>query len=108
MAQSEDAQTPGWDAITAALTRVYGDQKPRHYGPLLHFRIGGKDPLDGVSVYHNDEWPLPHWHYVSYGMSELYAKESDNKELSGWGFEFTFRLKRSAAESTPPSWPIDM
>jgi hypothetical protein len=44
-----------------------------------------------------------HWHYVTYGMSELYAKESDDADTSGWGFEFTFRLARHG-EAEPPMW----
>lgn len=28
------------------------------------------------------------------GLSELYEKESENKEYSGYGMEFTFKLKK--------------
>jgi suppressor of fused-like protein len=97
-----DPDTAGWDAIDAALRRIYGDKEPMHWGSALKWRIGGPDPLDGTSVYARDD----HWHYVSYGMSELYGKESDDPQNSGWGFEFTFRLARSAKEATPPTWPI--
>lgn len=34
------------------------------------------------------------WHFVTYGLSELYEKTSDNKEMSGFDMEFTFRLKK--------------
>jgi suppressor of fused len=44
--------------------------------------LGGKDPLQGISVYKNLE-PRPHFHYVIYGLSELYEKESENQEPSG-------------------------
>ncbi|KAG1606612.1 hypothetical protein G6F45_013943 [Rhizopus arrhizus] len=36
--------------------------------------------------------PVPHWHYITYGFSELYAKESSDADASGYGSELTFRL----------------
>ena len=36
------------------------------------YTLGGQDPLDGISVYWADA-PVPHWHYITYGFSELYA-----------------------------------
>lgn len=95
-----DDTAPGWDAIDAALRALYPGVDPLHYGTLLKWRLGGPDPLDGISIYPRDG----HWHYVSYGMSELYGKESDDPEESGWGFEFTFRLTRAAGEAEPPTW----
>jgi len=71
------------------------------------WRLGGPDPLDGISAYVRTE-PVPHWHYISYGMSELYEKESDNPEQSGWGFEFTFRLARNPADHEIPLWPANL
>jgi suppressor of fused-like protein len=44
---------------------------------------------------------------VTYGFSELYAKESDDPEVSGWGFELTFRLTRKARDKRPPPWAIN-
>jgi hypothetical protein len=105
----DEISTAGWDAISAALASIYPDQEPRHWGTLLSHRIGGPDPLDGISAYlHDDGQGASHWHFVTFGMSELYAKESGNKEVSGWGFEFTFRLKRDATQSEPPTWPLNM
>lgn len=102
---NEDS-APGWDAITTALAQIYGAQEPLHYAAVPHFALGGSDPLDGISVYlaHGGS----HWHYVSYGMSELYAKNWENPKYSGWGFEFTIRLSRDSNESAPPMWPISM
>ena len=31
----EDTDTPGWDAINAALAPLYAGQEPRHYGTAL-------------------------------------------------------------------------
>ena len=97
------SETPGWDAIDTALRPIYGDVEPMHWGTLLRWRLGGPDPLDGVSAYLRTD-PVPHWHYVSYGMSELYDKESSDPDVSGWGFEFAFRLARDPADTEPPIW----
>jgi suppressor of fused-like protein len=99
-------ESPGWEAIDGALRGIYGDRQPTHYGTLLKWSLGGPDPLDGVSAYARTE-PVPHWHFVSYGMTELYGKESDNLQESGWGFEFTFRLARDPAEAEPPAWALN-
>ena len=98
---------PGWDAINAALEPLYGDEEPLHWGTMVRWRMGGPDPLDGVSA-HRAEGPPPHWHYVSYGLSELYDKESDDPALSGWGMELTFRLARAASDDQAPVWPVSL
>jgi hypothetical protein len=99
------SEAPGWEAIDAALRPLYGRQKPLHYGTLISHRLGGPDPLDGVSVYKNS-FLSRHWHYVTYGFSELYDKESEDPEVSGWGFELTFRLAPLPKERKPPFWPV--
>jgi hypothetical protein len=101
------SESRGWDAIDRALAPIYGDAEPRfHYGTVIKWMLGGPDPLDGVSIYRVEQ-PVPHWHFVSYGLTELYAKESDDPEVSGWGFELTFRLVRGG-EETPPAWAMNL
>ena len=100
-----DALAPGWDAITGALDALYPWVEPRHFGTLIRYRLGGPDPLDGLSAYKRLE-PVPHWHIVSYGLSELYEKESDDAETSGYGFELTFRPTCDPAEEEPPMWAL--
>src|ERR1700679_2089959 len=95
-AESAPESTKGWDAIDAALVKIYGDAEPLHYASAIKWMLGGPDPLDGVSVYKRER-PSPHWHFVSYGLTELYVKESDDTEVSGFGFELTFRLARDAS-----------
>ena len=46
--------------------------------------------MDGISVYDGGDY----WHFVTYGLSEIYEKETDNNEVSGYGMEFTFKLKK--------------
>ncbi|MGF7031355.1 hypothetical protein J2T17_002261 [Paenibacillus mucilaginosus] len=104
---SEEAQSHGWDAIDQAMSKLYGDQEEKHYGTMIPYSLGGPDPLDGISAY-KAEQPLPHWHIVTYGFSELYEKESDDAEHSGYGFELTMRLKREETEEEPPGWALNL
>lgn len=97
--------TAGWDAIDAALRPLYGTTEPLHYASVPHFAAGGEDPLDGISAY-RVESGASHWHIVTYGFSELYAKETDDPEVSGFGFELTFRLARGPLDEAPPSWAL--
>jgi suppressor of fused len=97
--------TSGWDAITAQLARVYGDREPSHWGTLIRYSLGGPDPLDGISAYRRDD-PEPHWHFVTFGFSELYEKESPDPADSGYGFELTLRVARGADETEAPLWPL--
>jgi len=103
--QDQRDQAPGWDAIDAVLNKRYPGVEPFHYGTLISYRLGGPDPLNGVSVYACEE-PAPHWHYVTYGFTELYEKEFENTEYSGFGFELTMRLAREGEEQ-PPAWAIN-
>lgn len=106
MTEESKPDAPGWDAIDRALAPIYAGQTPRHMATIVPSRLGGPDPLDGISVYRRDD-PVPHWHYVTYGFSELYDKESEDRDCSGWGFELTFRLMREVADDEPPMWPFN-
>ena len=86
----------GCEAITNECERTYPNQKdPKHYGTLISWKLGGNDPLDGISVYDGGDY----WHFVTYGLSELYEKETDNKDVSGYGMEFTLKLKKGNFEN---------
>lgn len=104
---NEDNVTTGWDAIEEQMIRLYGTQEPKHYGTMIPYMLGGNDPLDGLSAYKADK-PLPHWHIVTFGFSELYEKESKNADYSGFGFELTFRLAREEHEEEPPMWALNL
>ncbi len=92
-ADATDDSAPGWEAIDAEFERAYpGQTSPKHYAPIVHWVLGGNDPLDGISVYDGGDF----WHFVTYGMTELYVKESDNADCSGYGYEMTFKLKKGA------------
>ena len=82
--ENKEMKAEGWDAITSECERVYPAQKnPKHYGTLISWQLGGKDPLDGISIYDGGDY----WHFVTYGLSELYEKESDDKDISGYGID---------------------
>lgn len=104
---TEEVNTAGWDAIEGALTKLYGEQEPKHYGTAISYMLGGQDPLDGLSAY-KAETPSPHWHIVTFGFSELYEKELENTEHSGYGFELSFRVARSKDEEEPPAWALNL
>jgi suppressor of fused len=83
---------------------LYPGVEPMHLATLVSWQLGGDDPLDGISIYPRDD----HWHFVSYGMSELYTKTSELAEQSGWGFEFTVRVARAPGERDAPMWAANL
>ena len=105
--ETSDDESPGWDAITDALSGIYGDQEPVHFGTILPAMLGGDDPLQGISVYRRDEADRQ-YHYVTYGFSELYEKESSDPEVSGFGFELTIVLDAEDDVTDPPMWPLSL
>lgn len=106
MDEENESESPGWHAIDAALAPIYGDRQPLHWAAVPHYRLGGDNPIDGLSAYSRDE-PTPHWHFVTYGCSELYQKERQDPAISGWGFELTLRLTRQIDEERPPNWSLN-
>lgn len=107
--EADDA-APGWDTIDAVFDALYPDQpSPKHFGTLIRWSLGGNDPLDGISAY-RALTPRPHWHYVSYGLSDLRGERPGGDE-SGFGFELTFRLAHPSAadpDAEPPMWPLSL
>ena len=90
-----DDEAPGWASITAAFSALYGDQEPAHRALVPGVAFGGA--LEGISAYRAD-WG---WHFVTYGLTELFGKESDDTEVSGWGYELTML---TAGGDEPPEW----
>ena len=91
----EELEAVGWNAIEQEFLRVYpGQTNPKHYGTIIRWIFGGNDPLDGISVYDGGDY----WHFVSFGLTEIYDKESDDKDVSGYGYELTLKLKKDNYE----------
>lgn len=94
--EPEEFNNDGWKAIDEAFLRVYpGQDNPKHWAALIPWRLGGPDPLQGMSAYDGGDY----WHCVTFGLSELWKKESEDKEHSGYGMEFTMRLKKGCYDA---------
>jgi len=96
--------------------RTYPDQcNPLQANAVVKYWLGGPDPLDYISMYNNPGDRMigipPHWHYISFGLSDLHGDgrvhsiPSGPGGPSGFGFELTFRLLKDTVETTPPAWP---
>ncbi|WP_017609179.1 suppressor of fused domain protein [Nocardiopsis xinjiangensis] len=59
-----------------------------------------KGGLDGVLAYPLDG----HWLLVTFGLTELGEKTSQEPRVSGAGFEFTCRIPRGPEEKAVPTW----
>ena len=105
----QDDSAPGWAAIDQRLALFYPGVEPAHFAAVPHYAIGGNDPIDGVSIYRcnvDDDW---HYHYVTYGFSNLYYdEEAIGCEFSKYGFESTFRLKPFVQDVENPTRVIHM
>ncbi len=100
-----DDRSPGQEAIDRALLPFYGSVEPLHFGTALPYAQGGHDPIHAISAYSRVD-PVPHWHFITYGFTDLFTKETDGSEESGFGFELTFRLARPADQAQPPTWTL--
>jgi len=100
------SDAPGWDAIDAACNALYPDQpEPLHY-PITPHPPFGTGLVYGISAY-RAKGPPAHWHYVTYGFSDLYEKTDAESKVSGRGFELTLRVARGR-ERTPPAWAMSL
>lgn len=105
-AQFSTDDAVGWQCIDKVFEQLYPGQEPQHYAPPVHYTLGGEDPLDGISIYESKKQE-DHYHFVSYGLSELYyEEESVGGEFSKWGFELTFRLKPFPEDKGEPGWVL--
>uniref|UniRef100_A0A8C9XYA5 Suppressor of fused homolog n=1 Tax=Sander lucioperca TaxID=283035 RepID=A0A8C9XYA5_SANLU len=109
---------PGLQAIYGECRRLYPEQaNPLQVTAIVKYWLGGPDPLDYISMYRSTGCPAQdiqeHWHYVSFGLSDLYGDNRVHEFTgadgpSGFGFELTFRLKRETGETAPPTWPAEL
>ncbi|KAL5244334.1 hypothetical protein ACI65C_011744 [Semiaphis heraclei] len=111
-------QTPpaGLASLYMLCKRIYPDQcNPLQATTVIKFWLGGPDPLDYISMYNNPGDRMigipPHWHYISFGLSDLHGDNRVHNTKngpdgpSGFGFELTFRLLKDSSETSPPTWP---
>ena len=94
---------PGWASIDKACTIVHGPALPHQFTSSTAYELESANPLPAICVW---EAMGQQWHYVTYGLSELFEKTSPRPDISGFGFELTFRLARAEGETKPPGWPL--
>jgi hypothetical protein len=110
----EGQDAPGWAAIDDALARVYPRQVPHQFASKRAYEVEADNPLPAIAVYERaasrtGSPPVAtpaSWHYVTYGLSELFEKSSRDPYVSGFGFELTMRVPRAEGEEVPPAWPL--
>lgn len=98
-AEPVDAAALGWDSIDQAFAALHPGVQPVHRALAPPPRLGGI--LNGVSAYPSGDG----WHFVTYGLTELFEKESDDPDRSGWGYELTLR---TLPAEEPPAWAFDL
>lgn len=128
--EKEVVAPPGLKALLAHCTKTYPEQKnPLQITTRMKYWLGGQDPLDYISMYFNkgdeENGIPPHWHYISFGMSDLHGDErvhlidkmkivTEGEKKSGMGFEMTFRLvikdfkDGGKLKLPPPTWPATL
>ncbi|RVE52882.1 hypothetical protein evm_002539 [Chilo suppressalis] len=91
---------------------AHGSKEQVGQGQKHSLVLGGHDPLDYISMYWNPGKPeenIPaHWHYVSFGLSDLHGDGRVHplgSPWSGYGLELTLRLAADAGVAQPPLWP---
>ena len=63
----------GFDAIAEAMHRLYPAREGLFYGTIIPYALGGDDPWTAWRC-GKANTGVPHWHYVTYGFTELYEK----------------------------------
>ncbi|CAF0743281.1 unnamed protein product [Adineta steineri] len=123
MTEIGDRSYVGINNIVQACSKIYPDQlNPTQATSLVKYWLGGSECLDYISIYHNqgNDTSPTHWHYVTFGFSDLHgdgrvhkvASKDDPDSTSGYGFELTFRLRKAPENSNSvqeiPLWPCKL
>lgn len=104
--ESTPPDAPGWEAIDRAVGMRYPAQVPHQFASSRPYELDGRAPLPAVTVWSSGA--PSSWHYVSYGLSELFEKTSPDPSLSGFGIELTLRVPRTDDEAQPPTWGVTL
>lgn len=104
----ENPPAPGWNVIEDVFRKHYVEQAPKWWEHKGVHRMNDlynppENPLEAVAIFDSKSF----WHYLSFGMSDLFAKETEG-EWSGFGYEFTFRLAKGESDRKPPLWPVNI
>lgn len=77
--ESTPPDAPGWEAIDRAVGMRYPAQVPHQFASSRPYELDGRAPLPAVTVWSSGA--PSSWHYVSYGLSELFEKTSPDPSL---------------------------
>ncbi len=75
----------GWQALDSLLQQRLGESDFEFTDRTC------ESPVSAIYGYRRSE-PNPHWLLVTFAFSELFGKESDDPDVSGWGYELTMRV----------------
>ena len=100
----EEIAAPGWDAIDSYVGSRYGHRLPHQFTSSTPYELDKANPLPAVTVW--ESGAPPSWHYVSYGLTELFEKSSSDPNISGFGHELTLRVPKADGEEQPPAWGV--
>lgn len=107
MSDEAEIPAPGWDAIDRWVGGHFGAQVPHQFTSRTAYELETPSPLPAVTVWATSA-PAG-WLYVTYGLSELFDKSSNDPNVSGFGFELSLRLPSATAadaDARPPTWPL--
>ncbi|MEM6294333.1 MAG: suppressor of fused domain protein [Myxococcota bacterium] len=97
---------PGWAALDRVGQTIYPGQTPHQFTSQTGYDLESPNPLPAICVWEGRD--PAHWHYVTYGLTELFEKSSPDPKISGFGFEVTLRVPREEHEDRPPEWPLGL
>lgn len=108
---------PGVLALDAHIDAADGGPARHRWYPRAAHARRDQGPLDSVTGHLIGD----HWHLVTYGLSEIDGKASDDPDVSGWGFELSIRVevdddagpspagaKRGGEDQPGPAWAVDL
>jgi hypothetical protein len=110
---------PGYRALDELLAVHYGGQEYAWFTPYQETIEATRGLFAGIRIYRKDnDTSVPHWHFVTFGLSELGETDSPGRAQSGFGFELTCRVPwnvisgpfGTSAEppAEPPMWPLTL
>jgi hypothetical protein len=103
-----ESDFPGYAAIQESERLIYGHQEPVHWATIIPYELGGKDPLWATDCFKSQQ-QQDHFHYISLGFTNLYYDEDwAEDEVSGFGFELTFRHLPVSEDPEKPVWPANL
>lgn len=103
-AANEPPLGPGAAALDRHLDAALGAPVVKRWRPHDEARPD-QGPLDQVAARREGD----HWHLVTYGLTEIDRKESDDPAVSGWGFELGIRVEDAEGDGDePPDWAADL